>query len=233
MPPLNVDLDQLVDQIESDLPGADPVTKVGEARNRARQLGDLGDRLIDHYVQEARNAGASWSQIGDAMGVSKQAAQQRTGPNARFARFTDRARHVLITAQDVVKEFKQPTVGTEHILLGLLAETDALAAKVIVLLGGSLDALTEATRSALTPGEEAPTGHIPFNGECKQVLEQTTVAALDLGHNFIGTEHILLGLLRVPESRAAQLLRDAGIDHDRAREAIKAALVGFQHRGKR
>jgi ATP-dependent Clp protease ATP-binding subunit ClpA len=59
------------------------------------------------------------------------------------------------------------------------------------------------------------------------------VAALDLGHNFIGTEHILLGLLRVPESRAAQLLRDAGIDHDRAREAIKAALVGFQHRGKR
>src|SRR5690242_13755964 len=164
MPPLNVDLDQLVAQIDADLLDADPVTKVGEARKRARQLGELGDQLIDHYVHEARHGGASWSQIGDAMGVSKQAAQQRTGQTSRYARFTDRARHVLVTAQDVVKEFKQPEVTTEHVLLGLLAETEALAAKVIVLLGGSLDALTEATRSGLTPGEGTPSGHIPFTG---------------------------------------------------------------------
>jgi hypothetical protein len=233
MPPLNVNLDQLVEQIDTDLPDADPVTKVGEARKRARQLGELGDRLIDHYVHEARHAGSSWSQIGDAMGVSKQAAQQRTQQTGRYARFTDRARNVLVTAQDVVKEFDQPAVDTEHVLLGVLAETEAIAAKVIGLLGGSVEALTEATRATLTPGDGTPGGHIPFTPLCKQVLEQTQQAALDLGHNYIGTEHMLLGLLRVPESKAAQVLDGAGIDETSARNTITAALMGFQHRNKR
>src|SRR6266536_2837046 len=139
MAPLNVDLDQLVGQIERDLPDADPVPRVGEARRQARALGDLGDQLIDHFVQRARAAGASWSQIGDAMGVSKQAAQQRGTPGGRFARFTERARRVLVVAQDRVRADQQAAVDTEHVLLGLLSETDGLAAKVITSLGGSTE----------------------------------------------------------------------------------------------
>src|SRR5215471_14162962 len=119
MTPLNVNLQELIDQIDADLPEADPVTKVGEARLRARTLTDLGDQLVDHYVHAARAEGASWSQIGDALGVSKQAAQQRrTDPT--FERFTPRARHVLVLAHDRARTLRHDQVGTGHLLLGIL-----------------------------------------------------------------------------------------------------------------
>src|SRR5919201_3266169 len=99
-----LNVDQLVDQIERELPDADPVTRVGEARKQARALSDLGDQVIDHFIRQARAAGASWSQIGDAMGVSKQAAQQRAGSAAIFYRFTERARRVVAGAQEEARE---------------------------------------------------------------------------------------------------------------------------------
>src|SRR5437899_7284960 len=98
MTPLTVKLQELIDQIEADLPDAAPVAKIGEARLRGRTLVDLGDQLVDHYVHAARAAGASWSQIGEALGVSKQAAQQRRA-DSQFERFTGRARHVVVLAE--------------------------------------------------------------------------------------------------------------------------------------
>src|SRR2546423_13970534 len=92
-------VEEMIEQIEADLPAADPLAKVGEAQRRARALNDVGDQLVDHYVAQARAGGASWSQIGDALGVSKQAAQQRRA-GAQFDRFTLRARNVVVRAQE-------------------------------------------------------------------------------------------------------------------------------------
>src|SRR5689334_24094190 len=106
----SVDLQTLIEQLDTELSGADPLTKLGEAQARARNLNDIGDQLVDHYVAKARDGGASWSQIGDALGVSKQAAQQRR-VGGQFERFTARARAVVVQAQETARAFKQQTVG--------------------------------------------------------------------------------------------------------------------------
>jgi hypothetical protein len=237
MAPLHITVGQLIDQIEHDLPDADPVTLVGEARNRARTLGELGDKLIDHFIQSARRAGASWSQIGDAMGVSKQAAQQRGGgggPAGRFARFTERARKVVADAQRLAHEQRHPAVEPEHVLIAVLEETGCLAAKIVEAHGGDPAALAEQVRAALPPagGGEA-VEHVPFSPASKKLLEETAQSAVDLVNNYIGTEHILLGVLRLPDTAAARVLIEAGIDHARARDMVAAALMGWQESAKK
>jgi len=232
MPPFDLTVDQLIEQLDRDLPGADPVAKVGEARARARVLGDLGDQLIDHYIRGARQAGASWSQIGDAMGISKQAAQQRGAPG-RFARFTDRAREVVADAQARARDRREPAVEVEHVLAALLDAREALAAKLVTVLGGDPAALRDAALATLPgPGGTVPE-HVPFSGAAKRLLEETTQSALDLGHNYVGTEHILLGVLRMPDTAAYRVLADAGLGYDRLKETVRTALMGFQHRNKR
>jgi len=231
MAPFDLTVDQLIAQLERDLPEADPVAKVGEARARARALGDLGDELIDHFIRTARQSGASWSQIGDAMGVSKQAAQQRGAPG-RYARFTDRARQVVADAQALAREGRSPAVEPEHVLVTLLDATEALAAKVVTVLGVDPRALGETVRAGLPSGAETPPEHVPFSAGAKQLLEETTQSALDLGHNYVGTEHMLLGLLRMPDTAAGRALTAAGLDYARVKETVQTALMGFQHRSK-
>jgi hypothetical protein len=231
MAPMDITVGQLIDQIDRDLPDADPVARVGEARKRARILGDLGDALIDHFVQAARRAGASWSQIGDAMGVSKQDDQQRAaGTGGRFTRFTERARKVVTAAQATARERRDPAVEPEHVLLALLGAREALAAKIVEALGAEPATLAATVRAGLPPaGDGAPVDHVPFSPAAKQLLEETAQAALDLLHNYIGTEHILLGLLRRPDTPAARVLAEAGIEYGRARDTVAAALTGIQH----
>jgi hypothetical protein len=229
MTPLNVNLQELIDQIETDLPEADPVTKIGEARLRGRTLIDLGDQLVDHYVHAARADGASWSQIGDALGVSKQAAQQRRA-DGQFERYTGRARHVLVLAQDRARGLKHEYIDTGHILLGILGEPEGLAAKVLLMLAGSLDTVSEAVHAALPPGDAKPAGHLPLTEATKRVLGESVQAALELDHNYVGTEHQLLGILRLPDDPTAQLLNGLGVELDRARDAVIAALVGYGHK---
>jgi molybdenum-dependent DNA-binding transcriptional regulator ModE len=228
---MDITVGQLIDQIERDLPDADPVTRVSEARRRAKVLGDVGDALIDHFVQAARRAGASWSQIGDAMGVSKQAAQQRAaGGSGRFARFTERARRVVANAQTLARDQRHGHVEPAHVLVALLDATDALAAKIVEAHGADPAALAVKARATLPPaGSGGPVGHVPFSAASKEVLERTAQNAIDLLNNYIGTEHILLGILAVPDSPAARTLIEAGIDYERARDMVAAALTGFQH----
>ncbi|MDG4823307.1 Clp protease N-terminal domain-containing protein [Asanoa sp. WMMD1127] len=231
MAPLDVSVDDLIIALERDLPDADPVVRVGEARSRARALGDLGDQLIDHFIRAARQSGASWSQIGDAMGVSKQAAQQRG--TSRFARFTERPAQVVKDAQALARERRDGQVEPEHVLVTLLGATEALAAKLVRALGADPAALAETVTARLpaAPGETA-TEHVPFSAAAKKLLEETTQSALDLGHNYVGTEHILLGLLRMPETPAGQVLHEAGFSYDRTKQTVETALLGFQHRAK-
>ncbi len=229
MTPLNVNLQELIDQLDADLPEADVVTKVGEARLRGRTLTDLGDQLVDHYVHAARGHGASWSQIGEALGVSKQAAQQRRS-EGQFERLTGRARHVLVLAQDRARTLKHDQIGTHHVLLGLLGEPDGLAAKALLMLAGPLERVSEAVHEQFPPGDaKPPTGHLPFTGEAKQLRVESVQAAVEMGHDYVGTEHILLGLLRLGDDPTAQLLNGLGVELDRTRDAVTAALVEYEH----
>jgi hypothetical protein len=229
MAPFNLSVDDLISALEQDLPDADPVARVGEARSRARALGDLGDQLIDHFIRAARGSGASWSQIGDAMGVSKQAAQQRgTG---RFARFTARAAGVVTAAQALARERRNPWVEPEHVLVALLDAREALAAKLVGVLGDP-DALAETATARLPGPVDTVPEHVPFSGGAKQLLEETSQSALDLGHNYVGTEHLLLGLLRMPDSVAGRVLTDAGFNYEDTKRTTQAALAGLQHRVK-
>ena len=214
MTPLNVNLRQLIEQLDTDLPAADAVSKVTEAQQRARTLTGIGDQLVDHFVSKARESGASWSQLGDALGVSKQAAQQRWVPGeANFSRFTKRARHVVVLAQEKARELRHGQVDTEHLLLGLIAEEEGIGGRVVIGVAGSRAAAEEAVLAALTPGTEKPPTHIPFTQANKTVLRATLDEALGMGHNYIGTEHILLGLLKVDEGRAAEALHRLGVTY--------------------
>jgi Clp amino terminal domain, pathogenicity island component len=231
MPPLDVTLESLINSLDAELDEADVLTKVSEARQRARGLAELGDQLVDHYVTAARASGASWAQIGDAMGVSKQAAQQRKGA-AMFERYTDRARHVVVLAQEEARKFGS-SIEPAHIMLGVLGEEAGLGAKAVALLAGSVEAAREAVTATMTKGEKEVSGHIPFTEAGKQALTETLKMAQELGHNYIGTEHILLGVLALPEDPTVVALAEVGVTPQRAREAVVAALVGYQHRGRR
>ncbi|GAB3713266.1 ATP-dependent Clp protease ATP-binding subunit [Mariniluteicoccus flavus] len=145
-----------------------------------------------------------------------------------FERFTDRARRVVVLAQDEARTLNHNYIGTEHILLGLIAEGEGVAAKALESLGISLEAVREKVEEIIGHGQQSPTGHIPFTPRAKKVLELSLREALQLNHSYIGTEHILLGLIREGEGVAAQVLVKLGADLNRVRNQVLQLLSGFQ-----
>ena len=145
-----------------------------------------------------------------------------------FERFTDRARRVVVLAQEEAKMLNHNYIGTEHILLGLIHEGEGVAAKALEQLDISLDAVREQVTDIIGAGQQQPTGHIPFTPRAKKVLELSLREALQLGHNYIGTEHILLGLIREGEGVAAQVLVKLGADLNRVRQTVIQLLSGHQ-----
>ena len=145
-----------------------------------------------------------------------------------FERFTDRARRVVVLAQEEARMLNHNYIGTEHVLLGLIHEGEGIAAKALESLGISLDAVREQVQEIIGQGQQAPSGHIPFTPRAKKVLEYSLREALQLGHNYIGTEHILLGLIREGEGVAAQVLVKLGADLSRVRQQVIQLLSGYQ-----
>ncbi|WP_404386168.1 ATP-dependent Clp protease ATP-binding subunit [Knoellia locipacati] len=145
-----------------------------------------------------------------------------------FERFTDRARRVVVLAQEEARLLNHNYIGTEHILLGLIHEGEGVASKALESLGISLDAVREQVQEIIGQGQQAPTGHIPFTPRAKKVLELSLREALQLGHNYIGTEHILLGLIREGEGVAAQVLVKLGADLGRVRQQVIQLISGYQ-----
>jgi len=145
-----------------------------------------------------------------------------------FERFTDRARRVVVLAQEEARMLNHNYIGTEHILLGLIHEGEGVAAKALESLSISLDGVREQVQEIIGQGQQAPSGHIPFTPRAKKVLELSLREALQLGHNYIGTEHILLGLIREGEGVAAQVLVKLGADLNRVRQQVIQLLSGYQ-----
>src|SRR4030088_562585 len=144
-----------------------------------------------------------------------------------FERFTDRARRVVVLAQEEARMLNHNYIGTEHILLGLIHEGEGVAAKALESLGIALEGVRQQVEEIIGQGQQAPSGHIPFTPRAKKVLELSLREALQLGHNYIGTEHILLGLIREGEGVAAQVLQKLGADLGRVRQQVIQLLSGY------
>ena len=182
----------------------DELEQLTTAMLAADHLGEVADHLIGHFVDQARRSGASWTDIGRAMGVTKQAARKRFLPKdpgditaeteGDFSRFTPRARNAVVAAHNAALAAGHPAVTPEHLILGLLSEPQAFAAKMMEPTASLADVET-AIRASLPPDGPAGDGLVPYDDDAKKVLELTFREALRLGHNYIGTEHILLALL--------------------------------------
>ena len=141
-----------------------------------------------------------------------------------FERFTDRARRVVVLAQEEARMLNHNYIGTEHILLGLIHEGEGVAAKALESLGISLEGVRQQVEEIIGQGQQAPSGHIPFTPRAKKVLELSLREALQLGHNYIGTEHLLLGLIHEGEGVAAKALESLGISLDAVREQVQEII---------
>ncbi len=233
-----VRLDDLIERVRAQHPDGDPLALLSDAVLVAEQLGEVSDHLIGHFVDQARRAGASWTDIGRSMGVTKQAAQKRFVPRptadvpdtGTWARFTDRARGVLTGAQERARATGHPEATPEHVLLALVADPDSLAGKAITAQGAALDTVAEVATGALGEGPGAPPGQVPFSGAARQLLAVTLREAVRLGHNYVGTEHILLALLDDEASVPAALLGGLGVTKAGSEQAILDMLEEIKRR---
>jgi hypothetical protein len=234
-----VSLDTLITYVKVQRPGGSPLDNLSDAVTVSAQLSEQADSLIGHFVDQARRSGASWSQIGASMGVTKQAAQQRFVPRGPvkdtagfgdFSRFTTRARSVLAAAEDLAQSADAAVIGSDHLAAGLMAEPDGLAAKAIAALGVSDGQL----RAALglpeaTPAAEGDTSvaRVPFGLGAVATLKGALRQAQHLGHNYVGTEHILLSLVDEQDSTAATLA-GLGVTKPAVQQQITASFAALQ-----
>ncbi|MFJ3644056.1 Clp protease N-terminal domain-containing protein [Streptomyces sp. NPDC090108] len=227
--PVSVRLDDLIDAIKKVHP--EPLDQLQDAVIAADHLGDVADHLIGHFVDQARRSGASWTEIGKSMGVTRQAAQKRFVPKESadldlsqgFSRYTDRARNVVMSAHSEAVKARHAEGRPEHLALGLLAEPEGLAAKAIAAQGVRLDDVRRAAADALPPAAEKAPDLVPYGPEAKKVLELTFREALRLGHNYIGTEHILLALLE--HENGEGVLSGLGITKTGTEEYVERVLA--------
>jgi ATP-dependent Clp protease ATP-binding subunit ClpA len=222
-----VRLDELISAIKRVHP--DVLDQLADAVLAAEHLGEVADHLIGHFVDQARRSGASWTDIGKSMGVTKQAAQKRFVPRAEattldpeqgFGRFTPRARSAVVAAQNAAQEAGNGEITPDHLLLGVLSDPAALATVLLQLQ--KVDAETIRAAVTLPPSAGEPPELIPFSGPARKALELTFREALRLGHNYIGTEHLLLALLELEDG--AGPLHRSGVDKDRVEADLVDAL---------
>ena len=228
-----VRLDDLIDGIER--VHTDALEQLADAVLTAEALGELADHLIGHFVDQARRSGASWTDIGKSMGVTKQAAQKRFVPKLTnldandldpaqgFARFTPRARGAVVAAQNAAHAAGNAEITADHLLLGLLTDPAALATPLL----RAQQIPQDAVRAAITlpPRAADMPALIPFDAQARKVLELTFREALRLGHNYVGTEHILLALMEAEDDDGT--LHRLGFDKARAETDIAQTLAAI------
>ncbi|MEJ2866275.1 Clp protease N-terminal domain-containing protein [Actinomycetospora sp. OC33-EN08] len=232
-PPVNVRLDDLISAITS--VHEEPLEQLSDAVLAGEHLGEVADHLIGHFVDRARRSGASWTDIGKSMGVTKQAAQKRfvprggggdLDPEEGFKRYTPRARAVVVAAQEEARNARSAEITPAHLALGMLSQPEGLGVRIVTAQGVTTDALRRKVTAALpAPSEDVP-ALIPFDAAAKKVLELTFREALRLGHNYVGTEHLLLALLEAEDGEG--VLTGLGLDKARVEEQVTQLLAVVQ-----
>ncbi len=219
-------LDDLITTVQRDAPSADPLDQLATASSTVSQIAETSDALLGHYVDRARGSGKTWTEISAVLGVSKQAVHKRfssSGVNMpSYERFTQRTRAALAKAQEESTAAGQEYVGTEHILLALYAQPEAIATKILIAHGITRDkVLAEIPAAAAEQASEE-------NPPLSQILSGALTEAIDRGHNYIGTEHLLLAIDRYPHSVGSTVLRKLELTADQVRADVAQALAGFQ-----
>ncbi|GAA1884690.1 Clp protease N-terminal domain-containing protein [Streptantibioticus ferralitis] len=240
-----VRLDDLIEHVLTQHPDGGALQHLSDAVETSAHLGEVADHLIGHFVDQARRTGASWTEIGQYMGVTKQAAQKRFVPKETeadeldlpssnlFTRFTPRARAVVEQSEKQARELGHAQIHSQHIALALLGEPEGLAAKAIAEIGTpEQQTVRDALLATLGPTDESVPERLKFTRGSKKTLQLALREALHLGHNYIGTEHILLGLLRNDDEPGAQVLIGLGVTRDATEEWVRAALDEIQQRLK-
>ena len=224
---MTVSLDTLITSIKK--VHDEPLEQLTDAMLAAEHLGEVADHLIGHFVDQARRSGASWTDIGKCMGVTKQAAQKRfvpkadsepMDPNEGFARFTPRARAAVVASQRIAREARNQEIAPIHLLLGVIADPEGLAVPLLKAQGVEPAQIREAAEMPPERGPELDL--VPFNAKAKKALELTFREALRLGHNYIGTEHMLLALLEAEDP--TDILHRLGVDKARAETDVVTLL---------
>lgn len=221
-------LPDLVATVEADATAADPLALLATATATAADLARSGDDLVGHFVDRCRQAGHSWAEIGSILGVSRQAVHQRFGAGEPpLERFTERAKEAFRAALAEAEALGHPHVGTEHILLGLFTPPTSIAAHLLAGAGLTHDGVVEQVVAAVPRGTPDATTAPTYTPRAVSVLGGVLSSALSLGHNYIGTEHLLLGLHREPEGIGARILVEAGLDAAATRAKVVEVLSGF------
>jgi hypothetical protein len=232
-------LQELIYLVEAETEDSSPLGRLRAASGLAGHLAEVGDAALGYFVDQARHAGHSWSQIGDALGVSKQAAQQKhtvrqaSSPEEPwFERLTPRARNAISDAELVAREWGHAYVGTEHLLLSLYRDPYGLAAVILVESGLGEDQATEAIAQRVKRGGGARAGKLPFTPKATAVLDAARSAAVELGHGHVGTEHLLIGLDRI-DGVAKEVLTRAGLTPELVDQQVLAKLAPYEQRRAR
>jgi ATP-dependent Clp protease ATP-binding subunit ClpA len=249
-------LQELIETVRQDSSSDQPLDQLVIAAATAAQLEETTDALLGHFVDRCRRDGRSWTEISTALGVSKQAVHKRFAPalaahivaatpSPTFERFTDRARHVIAASHEAALVLGDDFVGTEHLLLALFTEPEGLAARALAMMtvseedvraaipaSGDRNAdLREPAARVARAAEHTAGTRPPFSGPAKRTLRDALAVALEFSHNYIGTEHLLLGLYRNPDCLAARILNEAGALEATARAHVVDMLRGFGHGG--
>ncbi|HUY23989.1 MAG TPA: Clp protease N-terminal domain-containing protein [Candidatus Saccharimonadales bacterium] len=232
-------LEEVIRQVEADSVSPDPLERLRTASSVVGQMSDTGDAALGYFVDQARRVGNSWSEIGDALGVSKQAAQQRhTRPTTAlngvtFERFTPRARNVMAAALPAAVELGHLFVGTEHLLLAQYAEPEGISGRILLGAGLSRERVKQAILARVPSGAHG-TGvgaddedvQVPYTPKATSVFSSALSAALEFGHNYIGTEHLLIGLARTG-GVGAEVMVEFGLTTEAVTEKVMSELAGF------
>jgi hypothetical protein len=218
-------LEELIDSVQADAPGDNALVQLAQASKAVADLEQTADSLLGHFVDQCRRSGRSWSEISGALGVSKQAAHKRFSFDVpRFERFTERARNVLARSEEEAQRLGHGFVGTEHLLLAIFASPDGLAAQVLAAAGITRAPVETQILALIKPGSGREGGKLPFTPRAKAAVRSAVEEALRLGHNYVGTEHLLLGLLADKESVAAKVLSELGATAEVIRARTDEAL---------
>lgn len=233
-----LDLGELVARVEGRRP-ADALAAIESANQVAVEVGALVDRLIGYYVERARSEGHSWSQIGALMGISRQAAQQRFGARqatlgladleraGALKRLTGRAREALARAEEEARRAGRRSVTPAQLLDAVLVDEESLATRAVARVGIAPAALRGSLAADLAPGDGPAPEVVTIHPALRRALTAAVTEALQLGHNYVGTEHLLLGLIRDPASAEARALGAFGVQPDQVRRAVVELIDEF------
>ncbi|MGO9873648.1 MAG: Clp protease N-terminal domain-containing protein [Acidimicrobiia bacterium] len=220
-------LQELIDIVRADAPTNNALDQLAQASRTVADLEEISDALLGHFVDRCRHSGLSWSEISGALGVSKQAAHKRFSVVPTFERFTLRAQAVMRSSADQARALGHGYVGTEHLLLALFEPVESVAAQVMSETGITY-ARCEAQILTYTPkGPRAVTAKPPFTPKAVDVLRRANDQALQLGHNYVGTEHLLLSLFGDADALSAKTLTALDVGYDDIRDRIIEKLSGF------